>query len=295
MDKVKNTYHVEIDVGNARFLITMSKMFLALNESKKDGVIHSHTGFEVHVISEGEGLLENEEGSLVLKKGDTLILPPGFVHQRLSAKDAIKTSFSFALKKTGGEERPDTYSHIKDVLSGVVQPQIITGSKYSEYLERIFFEYYSKRYFSKERLHSWFRLLMTDLIADVELLNGRVHEPEGSTQADSYTLISVLMEEYVTAKFNSTPSLSELASIVHLGTRQTSRVFSKCFGVSFSEYIKRRRLDSAKYLLVNTNKSFGEIATESGYHSYNGFFKLFKSNVGVSPEEYRKNKRTEKT
>lgn len=288
MDKKKNKRHVDIDIGNTSFLITMSKMFLSNEDGVGAGGVHSHAGFEVHVISEGEGLLESEEGSLALRKGDTLILPPGFIHQRLSVKKGIKTSFSFTLKKISGEKQADTYSHIEEILLGVKGPKILVGSKYSEYLERIFIEYYSKRYFSKERLRSLFRLLITDLVSDIELLLGNVQESDGSTQADSYTLISAVMEEYVTSRFNASPSLSELASIVHLGMRQTSRVFSQCFGASFSEYIKRRRLDSAKFLLCNTDKSFTAIALESGYRSYNGFYKLFKSSMGVSPDEYRK-------
>ncbi len=289
----KNNYLVDVEIGNAKFLITMSKLFSALGDEETQ-VVHSHVGFEIHVISDGDASLETERGSIPLKKGETLILPPGFVHERLSFKNGIKTSFSFTLRKCQSNSKSDMYSHIKSVLSATNEPKIIVaGNKHSDYLERIFFEYYSKRYFSNERMLSLFRLLITDIISDLEALIGQSAEKEGTIQTDSYMLVSAAMEEYVTGRFNRSPSLEELARIVHLGPRQASRVFSQCFGVSFSEYIKRRRLDSAKYLLVNTDKSFGAIAAESGYHSYNGFYKIFKNSVGVSPEEYRKTNRRE--
>ena len=288
----KHNYHIDVELGNAKFLITMSKLFSPLNREDEQ-VVHSHAGFEVHVMSDGDAVLGSEQGSFPIKKGETLILPPGFVHERISFKNGIKTSFSFTLHKSEGYSQGDVYSHIKSVLSSIKEPQIIAGNRYSEYLERIFFEYYSKRYFSNERMLSLFRLLITDIVADLELLSGEAKEKEGTIQTNSYMLVSAVMEEYVTGNFNHSPSLEELASVVHLGTRQASRVFSQCFGISFSEYIKRRRLESAKYLLVNTNKSFGAIAAESGYRSYNGFYKIFKNNVGVSPEEFRKRNRRE--
>ena len=99
------------------------------------------------------------------------------------------------------------------------------------------------------------------------------------------------MEEYVTVSFNKSPSLGELARVVHLGERQTARVFRACFGESFTDYIARSRLDSAKYMLLNTDKPISAIASETGYLSYNGFFKLFKKKTGISPEEYRIRKR----
>ena len=293
VQKEKNNYHVDVEIGNAKFLITMSKLFTSVGNENTQ-VVHSHVGYEVHVVSDGAASLKTEQGSIPLKKGETLIIPPGFVHERLSYINGIKTSFSFMLRKSEANSQMDIYSHIKSVLSEIKEPQIINaGSRHSDYLERIFFEYYSKRFFSNDRMLSFFRLLITDIISDLEGLIGQAAENDGTIQTDSYMLVSAAMEEYVTSRFNHSPSLEELAKIIHLGPRQASRVFSQCYGISFSEYIKRRRLDSAKYLLVNTDKSFGTIATESGYHSYNGFYKILKSSVGVSPEEYRKRNRRE--
>ncbi len=282
---------MDIELGNTKFLVTIPKLFTPVSKDSEQ-VVHSHVGFELHVMNDGDAVLETGQGSIRLRKGEALIVPPGFIHENISLQNGIVTCFTFTLEKSGAEEKEEEYSYIKSVLSLVTKPRIIAaGNRYYEYLERIFFEYYSKRYFSRERILSFFRLLITDIIFDLASFHGMAAEKEWGIQANSYMLVGAVMEEYVITRLKSSPSLKELSRIVHLGVRQTSRVFSQCFGISFSEYIKRRRLDSAKYLLAYTDKSFGTIAVECGYHSYNGFYKIFKKSLGISPEEYRKKSR----
>ena len=96
-----------------------------------------------------------------------------------------------------------------------------------------------------------------------------------------------VMEEYVTKNFKRSPTLSELARLVHLSEKQTARIFQKEFGVSFKKYVLTVRMDLAKYLLSTTAMSVEEIAECTGYTTYNGFYRLFVSETGFSPLKYR--------
>ena len=290
------SYHAVIELGDARIRISIQKAFDDISE-EKDLVcpVHSHSGFEVHMVSDGEGILESEHGNLFLNSGDILILPPGLIHRRLSLSEGVKTAFSFIIEENTVESSDGTYTYVKDVLSLLTEPKtLVCAHKYSEYFDKIFAHYNENAFFSPQRLDALFRLLITDLISDIDILFGRKYDGKSRILNDNYALVASLMEEYITGYYNKSPSLSELSRRVHLGKRQATRVFSRCFGVSFSEYVKRRRLESAKYLLSNTDKPFVAIAMESGYKSYNGFYKLFKSSMGISPEEYRKKQQNQK-
>jgi two-component system, response regulator YesN len=57
--------------------------------------------------------------------------------------------------------------------------------------------------------------------------------------------------------------------------------------VTFSEYVKRRRLQKAKELLLTTRMPIWEIAEKVGYQTAKYFIKVFKDIEGASPSQYR--------
>lgn len=65
--------------------------------------------------------------------------------------------------------------------------------------------------------------------------------------------------------------------------------FSQITGISFSEYIRRRKLTCAAYDLQNTNDKIIDIAMKYGYQSPDAFRVAFKSLHGVLPNTVRKN------
>ena len=85
---------------------------------------------------------------------------------------------------------------------------------------------------------------------------------------------SITLEE-IGAKLNVTPE--------YLGT-----LFRKEVGVSFSNYIKKYRIDKAKELLCGTEMKLYQIAEEVGYTDSKYFSKVFKELTGQLPTEYRK-------
>ncbi len=68
--------------------------------------------------------------------------------------------------------------------------------------------------------------------------------------------------------------------------------FSRCFhdivGVSFIDYCTQVRMEHAKQLLENTDKSIQEIAFSVGYNDEKYFSRTFKKLTGLIPSDYRK-------
>lgn len=288
MEKYSNEERIEFDIGECIVTVSMLGGFFDLRgASNGRGTVHSHSGYEIHAVIEGAGVLDTEIGSYTAKEKELLLVPPGLVHQAFKVSEGIKTSFSFTLAKKGKSSR-GTYTRITELLSGVDGiVKISDGGKYVDYLERIFYEFYSEKIYAKERLRALYRLFITDLLYDLGESSSIRELSADRERGREATVLQSVMEEYVTVNFNKTPSLTELARAVHLGERQTARVFRDYFGEGFSEYIARARLDMAKYYLAHTDKAIGDVAADVGYFSYNGFFKLFKNKTGLSPEEYR--------
>ena len=58
--------------------------------------------------------------------------------------------------------------------------------------------------------------------------------------------------------------------------------------MSLSTYITRQRIDYARYLLKNTDRSMADIASECGFFDQSHFTKSFRAVEGSPPLRYRK-------
>lgn len=83
------------------------------------------------------------------------------------------------------------------------------------------------------------------------------------------------------------PSLSSLASRLGVGPRQVSRLFRDELGTSFRSYLTQVRLDRARRLLAESDRSVLDVALESGWGSLASFYEAFRRHVGVPPSSYR--------
>ena len=81
----------------------------------------------------------------------------------------------------------------------------------------------------------------------------------------------------------------KVASALYLNPDYLDRRFKKEMGCSVNRYILREQVNMAKGLLLNPNISVCEIASRCGYENMSNFSAMFKREVGISPNEYRKN------
>lgn len=97
------------------------------------------------------------------------------------------------------------------------------------------------------------------------------------------------MRKYIEHHYtNPNMSLEHLSDIFEVNGKYLSKLFKEEFGEKFVDFLIALRIDHAKRLLVETRKSVQEIGEAVGYTSSNSFNRVFKSVVGLSPGEYRK-------
>ncbi|MFK7747262.1 MAG: helix-turn-helix domain-containing protein, partial [Kordia sp.] len=83
------------------------------------------------------------------------------------------------------------------------------------------------------------------------------------------------------------PSVAEIASILGMSARTFTRRLSK-HEVTFRDLIQQKQEERAKFLLLQSNSSFAEIAFEIGFSEQSAFNRAFKRWTGKTPIEYRK-------
>lgn len=92
---------------------------------------------------------------------------------------------------------------------------------------------------------------------------------------------------YINAHFSENISLQSTADHFFISNSHLSRVFQKEIGSSFSEYLRKLRLNKAAWLLRTSGRSVTDIALECGFANTNTFIVNFRKEFRLTPKVYR--------
>lgn len=82
-------------------------------------------------------------------------------------------------------------------------------------------------------------------------------------------------------------SLHTQAELLNVNSSYLSTLFKKETGVTLTDYVNKKRVDHAIFLLNTTNMQIQSIAQYCGIPDVNYFTKTFKKYIGKTPKEYR--------
>lgn len=83
-------------------------------------------------------------------------------------------------------------------------------------------------------------------------------------------------------------SLNKLAEFVNLNPSYLSTLFKRETGLSVTDYITAQRIEAAKNLLSYSELSPTEIAQSLGFNTGSYFSKVFRTQTGMTPTQYRR-------
>ena len=183
---------------------------------------------------------------------------------------------------------PDEF--ICDTLKSRSTPIFRTNEKYdpvirlnaTETLQSFFVSMYS--YFAgtttpdKSLLELKFRELIlniADNTKNIELLsyfNSLMNEPQ-----------SVSLERVMNDNFCFNLKLEQYATLCNRSLSTFKRDFQKLFKITPGKWLLEKRLQHAKFLLSNMDKTVSEAVFESGFENASHFSRSFKQRFGISP------------
>jgi AraC-like DNA-binding protein len=82
-------------------------------------------------------------------------------------------------------------------------------------------------------------------------------------------------------------TIQELAGRIHVHPNYFIRLFKKHLGVSPIQYVNRKRIEEAKWLLASSDLPLYEIGIRVGIPDVSYLSKLFKAATGFSPSAYK--------
>ncbi|SDF64683.1 helix-turn-helix transcriptional regulator [Marvinbryantia formatexigens] len=92
---------------------------------------------------------------------------------------------------------------------------------------------------------------------------------------------------YIDFNLTEELTLNSLAERFSVNASALSKKFRSELGMTLTDYVNKKRVDSSMLLLATTKLPVGEVAAQVGYLNENYYSRIFKKIRGISPREYR--------
>ena len=94
--------------------------------------------------------------------------------------------------------------------------------------------------------------------------------------------------DYIETHLTEDIALAELAGVAKLSPAHFCRAFKRSFGVPPHRYQLQRRIERAKSLLADENRSVLEVALACGFNFPSNFSQIFRKGTGITPRAFRR-------
>ncbi len=254
-------------------------------------IFHFHDRYEIYYLVSGERDYFIENRTYHVEPGNVVLINHGVIHRTIGVScqgyeralfyyekefqaliDKLFPTtdlFSvfdfdlhvFALPEDGQKFMHD---HILKIAHECQQKQ----ENYEEYLEVLFIE-----------LLLYLKRAISDSLTAVPQLNN-----------SKFAKISDIIA-YINNNYMKRLTLPIITSKFFISTSCFTKTFKEATGFTFVEYLNNLRIKHAQYLLQGTDLNVSEIAEKVGFESVTHFGRVFKKFSGVSPLNFRKEKR----
>ena len=279
------------------------KVFINFSTQYPDfiDVIHKHTFLEIVYILSGSATHVIGDRSVPASKGDLFIInydtPHAFFRDQDSTEpllaydllfspnffdatmlnsicfDSTNASFLFYSLFPEQQQTPDIH---------------ISGSSYNvfgELFNKIYLEFTNQEPGYIHIIHAY----VTELIIKIFR---KMNSSQNRDIASHQRQIVESTLSYMRQNYHKHISLEELAAQAFLSKDYFARLFRETTGMPISAFLQKIRIEEACNLLVSTSQTIDDIALQCGFNDAKYFYSIFKKLTGLTPRQYRINKKT---
>lgn len=242
-------------------------------------IAHVHSSdTELVFISSGKASFTINQKTFLVEKGDILIVEKGFIHSTIS--DAKEPSDIFSCSVANYKIRGMERNYL------LRSPNILPVMKSGSHEE--FFRHCWREMQAYQEMEDPISRSICDMIAGS--IAG-LYYSLFFNQTETYEIPAPHFTQdiliYIYEHYCENITLERLSKVFHMSAGHISHEFSKAFGISPINYAINLKLDQAKWLLIQSEKSLTEIAAEIGYQNLQHFTNIFQKRNGCTPLEFK--------
>lgn len=233
--------------------------------------------YQLHYVVSGTGLFRGQ----LLEEGTQYLVLPGEAQDMSVTSDGYE---QYWIDFDGPDAERLLYSCGIPHRSQVVSRTLEDGRK--QIIRRTFENVFSVRSDGQplplRHTHTYLVGVLYQILA--------ANETGGSVPVTHGEKYAAEVCSFIHAHYMEKLTVGQLAALVKLSPKYLSRVFRRSTGCTPVQYLAKTRLEAACRLLLYTDKSVGQIASNAGYDDALYFSRAFRAAFGVSPREWRRRK-----
>ncbi|UFU08291.1 AraC family transcriptional regulator [Ruania halotolerans] len=247
--------------------------------------LHTHSYYEVCLAYSGAGTFTVDGVDHAVRTGDLFLARPGDVHEIVSdlAMPLGIVFWGFTLEAGSGAEpsRAGWWRGLLDREAPVISrrlgalPGVLTALAAEG-----------------ETPQSGHRATATSLATALAVATARAYACESDRDPgeplDRGPVLVALIERYLYDNLDRPISVRDIANVVHLSERHTERLFTGATGESLIAGLRRRRMERAGNLLLESELTVTAVARQCGYSEVRPFSTAFRRHFGQTPSEFRR-------
>lgn len=256
---------------------------------------------EISIVIDGSGIHRIINKVVPCKKGDIFIINSNVPHKYFTAQENEKltvTSIRFDPKAwfDGKISDRDNSRFCYGVFSenSIVTYAMLNSKTLKETLG-LFDLIESELEEKQSEWRSAVKANLTLLLITVGRYVSSAVKTELNVKPKEWILVSSVMTSVEEQFSNPNMTLASIAESLYISQSYLSKIFKTMIDEPFFEYVQKVRIDHATDMLKNTKLSVDEISQMCGIRDVASFYRLFKKHMGMSPTQFRKNKKENKS
>ena len=275
--------------------IPESKIFVVrdLHEKHFDPIWHSHSEYQLFLVSEGVGTRFIGDSIKLFKPGELIFTGPNLPHLWRSEESYFERNSELQSKGIViylnehflGEEvlAKEEFLLLKKLFIKSMRGLEFFGAKKEKVVQLM------HELVQLSGIESFIQLLhiLTILATSKEyhyISPVTYDNPLKKSETDRMNLVY----EHIFKNFRNKVTLEEVASLLHMTPTSFSRYFSNINNKPFSRFLSEIRIKHACKLLLENDYSISAICYEAGFNTLSNFNNQFKDVMSKTPLEYKK-------
>ena len=249
---------------------------------------HHHPEVEIVWVKEGQLRYWLDGNELTVQTGEVLIITPGQGHSYVdSSEDAAVYYLVFSPSMLSlTEEYYFQQQFVQPLLDGLLRLPQLLQANHPAHEPVTYALHMVKRCGALKPNYKAFRYAMVVSIC-AALLPWCTQSQVQHSVIDSNNAVVQQVVYFIRRNYMQQLDLQAIADQVHLHPNYLCDLFKKHTGQTVMYHLHSTRIDTAKYLIENSQLNISQIAERSGYRNESGFYQKFKKLTGMTPSQWK--------
>tara|TARA_B110000027_G_C16101877_1_gene293491 strand:+ start:1155 stop:2015 length:861 start_codon:yes stop_codon:yes gene_type:complete len=242
---------------------------------------------KICLVRKGNGLIEHESDPIKVKEGDVIFIPENYPHKFVDTSGDPLTLLMVCFSTKLIHLAPvlsNGYEGFKKSVTPLMPLNTLKSHRRTDIYQnfkRMVFEQITKK--PGFELKNWG--LLFELLVMASRTSNEMYKVKTSKLPIDGRDGFLKTIDYIDENFTNDIQIKNLATYAGISYRYYTFIFKRHKGTTVNAYIKNLRLNFSKKLLLETNNILYS-SLDAGFTDLSNFYRIFNSEMGMTPKKY---------